>query len=178
MPDDSIAMRPRVFIFSLGIFAVLLAGCASTPAPRVPLDDLPPSQVDLATRNLRVFNAAWSLVADKHFDPKLQGVDWTAAAKKYGPEAAAATDKKSLYAAINRMMDLLKDSHTHALSPEQAEERQTQVRARTGLNMTRLEGRWAVAEVVPGSPAETAGVRPGWIVRARNGVALGERNDF
>ena len=158
--------------------ALLVAGCVSTPAPRVPLDDLPPSQVDLATRNLRVFNSAWSLVADKHFDPKLQGVDWPAAAAKFGPEAAAATDKKSLYAAINRMLDLLKDSHTHALTPEQAEERQTQLRARTGFNMTRFDGRWAVAEVVPGSPAEAAGVRPGWIVRARNGISLAERNDF
>jgi len=160
------------------VLSIFLAGCVSTPAPRVPLDDLPPSQVDLATRNLRVFNAVWSLVADKHYDPKLQGVDWPAAAKKFGPEAAAAADKKSLYAAINRMLDLLKDSHTRALNPEQAEERQTQIRARTGFNMTKLDGRWAVAEVLPGSPAETAGVRPGWIVVKRNGTTLGERNDF
>ena len=97
--------------------ALFLVGCVSTPAPKVSIDDLPPSQVDLATRNLRVFNAAWSLVMDKHFDPKLQGVDWPAAAKQFGPEAATAADKKSLYTAINRMLDLLKDSHTHALTP-------------------------------------------------------------
>lgn len=171
-----IGSRPRL-VTGLAL-ALLLAGCVSTPAPRVPLDDLPPSQVDLATRNLRVFNAAWSLVADRHYDPKLQGVDWVAAAKKFGPEAAAATDKKSLYAAINRMLDLLKDSHTRALNPEQANERQTQVRARTGFNMTKLDGHWAVAEVLPGSPAEAAGVRPGWLVLSRNGTRLGERNDF
>jgi carboxyl-terminal processing protease len=156
----------------------LLAGCVSTPAPKVAIDDLPPSQVDLATRNLRVFNAAWSLVMDRHYDPKLQGVDWPAAAKQFGPEAAAAPDKKALYAVINRMVDLLKDSHTHALTPEQASERHTQVRARTGFNMTRLDGRWAVAEVVPGSPAEAAGVRAGWLVLSRNGTPLAERNDF
>ena len=142
------------------------------------LDNLPPSQVDLATRNLRVFNAAWSLVADRHYDPKLNGVDWPAAGVKFGPQAAAATDKKTLYAAINEMLDLLHDSHTHALTPEQAMERQTQQRARTGINLTRLDGRWAVAELVPGSPAEQAGVQRGWLVVARNGTSLGERPDF
>ncbi len=156
----------------------LLAGCVSTPPPRVPLADLPPSQVDRATRNLRVFDAAWSLVADHHYDPKLQGVDWPAAGVKYGKEAAAATDKKSLYATINTMLGLLQDSHTHALTPEQATEHHTQVRERTGFNMERIDGRWAVAEVLPGSPAEAGGVTPGWLVLARNGVPLGDRSDF
>jgi carboxyl-terminal processing protease len=31
---------------------------------------------------------------------------------------------------------------------------------------------------LPGSPAETSGVRPGWIVVARNGTPLAERTDF
>ncbi len=157
---------------------LLLAGCVSTPAPRVPLDDIPPSQLDRATRNLRVFKAAWSLVADHHYDPKWHGVDWRAAAATFGPEAAAAADKKALYGVINRMTDLLSDSHTRALTPEQAEERQTQMRARIGFNLTRFDGRWAVAEILPGSPAEAAGVRPGWIVQKRNHLPLGERNDF
>ena len=158
--------------------ALLAAGCATTPAPRVPLADLPPSQVDQATRNLRVFDRAWGLVADRHYDPKLQGIDWPAAGAKFGPQAAAATDKKSLYAAINAMLDLLKDSHTHALTPEQATEHHTNLRARTGFKMQRLDGRWAVAEVLPGSPAEEGGVKTGWLVVARNGVALGARPDF
>jgi carboxyl-terminal processing protease len=160
------------------LVALLLAGCVSTPAPRVPLDHLPPSQVDLATRNLRVFSAVWSLVADKHFDAKLGGVDWRGAAATFGPRAAAATDKKALYAVINEMLEPLHDSHTHALTPEQATDRHTQVLARTGFNMTRFDGRWAVAEVLPGSPAEAGGVRRGWIVVARNGQKLGARNDF
>lgn len=158
--------------------AWLFAGCVSTPAPRVSLDDLPPSQVDRATRNLRVFDRAWSLVADHHYDPKLQGVDWQAAGVKFGQEAAAAADKDSLYAALNGMLGLLKDSHTHALTPGEATERHAHVRARTGFNMQRLDGRWAVAEVLPGSPAEEGGVKAGWLVLSRNRVPLGERPDF
>lgn len=160
------------------LVALLAAGCVTTPAPHVPLDALPPSQVDRATRNMRVFDRAWSLVTDRHYDPKLQGVDWPAAAAAFGPQAAAATDKTSLYAAINGMLALLKDSHTHALTPEQATERSTRIRARTGFNMTRIDGRWAVAEVLPGSPAEAGGVKTGWLALARNGEKIGERTDF
>ena len=127
---------------------------------------------------MRVFERVWSLVKDAHFDPKLQGVNWDAAGVKYGAEAAAALDDKALYASLNAMVGLLKDSHTHALPPTQAEERHTQVRARTGFNMTRLEGSWAVNELLPGSPAEAAGVKTGWLVVTRNGETLGERTDF
>ncbi len=160
------------------IVAVLLGGCALTPAPRIDLGGLPATQEERAKENLRVFDRVWSLVQDAHYDVKLQGVDWQAAGLKYGAEAAAATDEKSLYAALNDMVGLLKDSHTHALTPAQAEERRTQVRPRTGFNMTRAEGRWVVNELLPGSPAENAGVKPGWIVVSRNGEPLGERNDF
>ena len=164
-------------------FAVLaacfaLAGCVSTPAPRITIAGLPAAQETRARENVRVFERVWSLVKDAHYDSKLQGVDWEAAGLKYGAEAVTATDDKALYASLNAMVDLLKDSHTHALSPQQANERHTEVRPRTGFNMTRAEGRWLVSELVPDSPAETAGVKPGWIVVARNGEPLGERNDF
>lgn len=159
-----------------GLF--LLAGCVSTPAPRVPVAQLAPAQQARAAQNLRVFSAVWSLVADDHYDPKLAGVDWRAAGEKFGREAAAAEDAKSLYASVNAMTELLKDSHTRALTPEQAEERRTQVRARIGINLGRLDGRWIVAEVLPGSPAQAAGVRPGWLVQKRSGATLGDRHDF
>ncbi len=169
--------KPRYALTGL-VAALLLAGCVSTPAPRIALDALPPAQIERATHNLRVFDSVWSLVADRHFDPKLNGVDWVAAGQKFGPLAAAATDDQALYAVLNDLLAPLHDSHTHALTPEQANERHTQLRARTGFALTRLDGRWAVSEVLPGSPAEFGGVQVGWIVVARNGAPLGERNEF
>jgi len=76
------------------------------------------------------------------------------------------------------MLAPLKDSHTHALAPAQATERRTRVRARTGFGLARIEDRWVVTEVLPGSPAERAGVQPGWIVEKRNGAPIGPRTDF
>ncbi len=162
---------------ALAVVALGVSGCTTTPAPRVSLAAVPVEQRARAEGNVRVFDRVWRLVADGHYDPKLHGVDWPAAGLKYGAEAAAAADDQALYAALGAMVGLLKDSHTHALSPTQAKERRTQTRARTGFYMTRVEGRWIVSELVAGSPAELAGVKTGWVVVARNGTAFGERSE-
>jgi len=162
---------------ALAVVALGVSGCATTPAPRVSLAAVPVEQRARAEGNVRVFDRVWGLVADWHYDPKLHGVDWPAAGLKYGAEAAAAADDQALYAALGAMVGLLKDSHTHALSPTQTKERRTQTRARTGFYMTRVEGRWIVSELVAGSPAELAGVKTGWVVVARNGTAFGERSE-
>ncbi len=162
---------------ALAVVALALSGCTTTPAPRVSLAAVPVEQRARAEGNVRVFDRVWGLVADWHYDPKLQGVDWPAAGLKYGAEAAAAVDDQALYASLSAMVGLLKDSHTHALSPTQTKERRMQTRARTGFYMTRVEGRWIVSELVAGSPAELAGVKTGWVVVARNGTAFGERSE-
>ena len=171
------AARRRIGAMGLAFALAWLAGCTTTPAPRVSLAAVPVEQRARAEGNVRVFDRVWGLVADWHYDPKLQGVDWPAAGLKYGAAAAAAADDQALYAALGAMVGLLKDSHTHALSPTQTKERRTQTRARTGFYMTRVEGRWIVSELVAGSPAELAGVKTGWVVVARNGTAFGERSE-
>jgi carboxyl-terminal processing protease len=162
------------------LLLVLLAfaGCATRPPVRVPIAELPAAQQTQARENLRVFEAVWDLVNRKHYDPKLHGLDWAAAAREFAPRAAAAADPTALYAVLNAMLAPLRDSHTHAIAPTAAAERKTQVRARTGFNLLRLEDRWVVNEVLPLSPAAEAGVQPGWLVIARNGVPLGARLDF
>ena len=171
------AARRRIGAMGLAFALAWLAGCTTTPAPRVSLAAVPVEQRARAEGNVRVFDRVWGLVADWHYDPKLHGVDWPAAGLKYGAEAAAAADDQALYASLGAMVGLLKDSHTHALSPTQTKERRTQTRARTGFYMTRVEGRWIVSELVAGSPAELAGVKTGWVVVARNGTAFGERSE-
>ncbi len=165
-----------------GVVFVLLvgAGCATLPPleTRPALTNLAPAARARAEGNLAVFNAVWDLVNRKHFDARHNGVDWPAAAATHAPRAAVAEGPRELYAAINAMLEPLRDSHTRALTPEQAEERRTRVRARTGFNLLRVEGHWVVGDVLPGSPAEEVGVRLGWLVLARNGEPLGERLDF
>lgn len=163
---------------ALLLAAVVFSGCVTRPQATVSLAAIPAAQRDRAQRNLAVFNTVWDLVNRKHYLPKTDGVDWEKVAAEFGPAAAAAPDEASLYAVLNEMLDRLRDSHTHALTPAQALERQTRERARTGFSMTRVEHRWVVADVVAGSPAAGAGVSPGWIVERLNGQPLGDRPDF
>ena len=170
--------RRTVFVFGwMGLLA-FATGCATAPRMQVLVAQLPAEQQSRAAENLEIFNKAWDLVNRKHYDPKLRGVDWEEAAARFAPAAAVAPDQRTLYRALNGMMALLRDSHTRALPPVQVEERRTQVRARTGFNMVRIEARWVVMEVLPESPAEAAGIKPGWIVETLNGEPWGLRSDY
>lgn len=173
--------RPRfetALLFVLALALGLFSGCATYPQARVSVAQFPPEQRARAEQNLAVFNRVWDLVNRKHFEPKTRGVDWEKSGALYGPKAAAAPDEAALYEVLNAMLEPLHDSHTHALTPEQAAVRRTHERARTGFAMTYVDRRWVVSDVLPESPASRAGVQIGWIVVARNGLPLGERPDF
>lgn len=69
--------------------------------------------------NARVFDRAWSIVADRYWDRSMGGNDWDAIRDRFYPQALAAKDEKQLYAVVNRMLDQLDDSHVYATSPGQ-----------------------------------------------------------
>jgi len=170
----------RVFHVALAVACTLAGGgCALAPVSRFTRPEFAvAAESPRAIRNAEVFERVWRLVAERHHDPALGGVDWTAAGRTHGPAAVAAADDETLYRELNAMLEPLKDSHTRAVSPARASERRSRTRVRTGFAMERLEGRWIVNEVLPASPAEQDGIRPGWVVVARDGRPLGEEIDF
>jgi carboxyl-terminal processing protease len=155
---------------------LLLAGCVTpvSPAPRASLVGLTADQAVRAERNLRLFDSVWFTLDRKYYDPSFHGVDWRAAAVTYGPKATAAPDEAALYGAVNGMLEGLGDGHTRAFTSAETKDYHAQTREMTGFRLLRVDRRWVVYEVLPGSPAEAAGVQPGWIVLARDGEVLGE----
>lgn len=125
--------------------------------------------------NLSVFDSVWELVDRKYYDPKFHGIDWLATAEVYRPKAAAAASDETLNKAINAMLALLKDHHTQLWTADQMRRLLTQKHVFTGMNLILIEKRWVVRELVPGSPAEAAGVKPGWILLTRNGQPFNAR---
>lgn len=167
----------RTLRFQLTFLALVAAlcggGCATRKTP-------PPAPVAMSAKertdhNLRVFDRAWELVNKRFFDEKFRGVDWAAMRPRYRPEAAAAPDEDALYAVLNRMLGELKESHNYAMSPQRRFEVFARQQARVGLRFQRVDERWVVTEVSSGSPAETAGVNPGWLVKARDGIAFDQQ---
>lgn len=163
-------------LFRLALCALLLAGgfalpgCATTPTEFRERPTL--SAEARAAHNAKVFDRAWDLVDKKYFDASFRGKDWPALRRQYRPEALAAADDTKLYAVINRLLAELRESHLVALPPRQAHEFRTHHRAAVGMRWRVVEGRRVVTEVVPGSPAERAGVQVGWLPLARDGVPL------
>lgn len=156
--------------------AALLAGCATAPT-----EYREPPALSAASRralNERVFDRAWSLVNRHYFDPRFRGVDWAAARDRYREQAIAASDEATLYGVLNQMCGELKESHLTALSPRRAHEWSTEHRAAVGIRWQLAEGKRVVSDVLPGSPADLAGVKIGWIALSRNDTPLREGDPF
>jgi carboxyl-terminal processing protease len=156
----------------VALTTLVLTGCATVPTAYVEPPPLAPAA--RTAQNLKVFDRAWDLVNRKFFDAKFRGVDWAAMRARYRPQAAQAPDTDQLYTIINTMLEELKESHVGAQTPREAFEDQAKQRARIGIALARVEGRWMVTEVMPGSPAEAGGVRRGWLVVASGGKPFDE----
>lgn len=169
------------------VAALLLAACAqlptrpaSGPIVDVPLDVAAPAAQALspvfATAAARRETVArvWSLIDERFYDPRFNGVDWSALREPFLARAESATSDTELYAALKAMARTLRDSHTQVLTPREAVDRRRFMATRVGLNLGWIEGRLAVLEVEADSPAAAAGLRPGDVIRAVNDTHFDE----
>jgi C-terminal processing protease CtpA/Prc len=160
---------------------VCLTGCV------VPLSQAPrePIYVDAEARvdaQQAVLKQAWKLVDSKFYAADYNGADWATAYDRYAPRAGEAIGTTALYEVVNEMLAELEDAHTGAMTPQESWEDFMAARAFVGINLERIDDHWVVVDLRPGSAAEEAGVKVGWIAQARDGEALKEdgfsfRND-
>ena len=69
---------------------------------------------------LEVQQRAWQIVADRHYDPSLNGVDWQAVREKYRLPVIAAKSDAEMYLALKAMVRELRDSHTRIVTPRES----------------------------------------------------------
>lgn len=109
------------------------------------------------------------------------GARWVFLTRFAAAEAAASgqlTRTQLAYAAIRGMTDSFNDSHTGFLTPEQNDERRQRQRGQagfTGVGVVLLpkDDRFYVWTVIPGGPAEAAGVHEFDRILKVNGIATG-----
>ncbi|MEC8320525.1 MAG: S41 family peptidase [Planctomycetota bacterium] len=125
------------------------------------------------------FDMVWELVDTRHFDPDHNGVDWVAVRQEYRPLVADTRSDRDLQVLLSRMLDELGQTH-FVIIPESVTPapRESEAEAGSdaneaddapGAGTTGLRLEWfgdepIVAEVDPGSEADAAGIRPGWLV--------------
>lgn len=151
--------------------AVGAAACGHAPSPAPP--SAPVAAYDSAV-GVATFDTAWRIVYTTHFDTTFNGVDWVALRDELRPRAEAAASTAALRDVINDMLGRLDQSH-FALIPEEVADtlnpsRDTAVvTGDVGFDVRLIGDDVLVTAVEPDSPADSGGVRAGWVV-----VTIGE----
>ncbi len=169
---------PRAgFPVLLGLLAAPLVAPSAAPAAAQTPAPIPPFSTELA---LQTMDSVWNRVANAHYDPDMGGLDWAAVRREVEPEVRGATSHSELRLILSGMVGRLGLSHFAIFGPETGAELEGAAApdagasggglAGPGLDLRLVEGRLTVTRVTEGSPAERAGVHPGWVVTEIDGV--------
>lgn len=125
-----------------------------------------------------VFDAVWSAIGDNYYDPDFGGKDWEAIGARYRDRLASVDDGAAFDALLREMLAELGDSHFSIASPVYNELLPTAWQGgESGLAVAIVKGEALVVRVVPGSPADLAGVRAGFRIVSVNGDSVAELKD-
>jgi carboxyl-terminal processing protease len=125
-----------------------------------------------AAERAAILEAAWQTVNEKYFDPTFGGKDWQAIGDEYRQKLATVQDAKTFWLQVlNPMLFELGVSHLAALPPEMASEldHMTFATGSLGMDVRLLDEKAVVTQVVEGSPADKAGLRPGFAITSVDG---------
>ncbi|GAB4367622.1 MAG: S41 family peptidase [Bryobacter sp.] len=114
---------------------------------------------------LATYEQTWATIRDKHFDKDLGGLDWAAVGEEAKEAVRKAKNEDEVRTAIGKMLSKLGHSHVGLIPREAFEQMSNGTKGGTlGMELRMVEGKAVVWRVRKGSPAEQAGVKPGWIL--------------
>jgi len=173
--------RLALFALLLVALALPLAGGCSQMRQATGGSKLTERQREL---NLESFNYVSETLRTRNWDPTLGGVDWDSLHAALEPEVAQAKTMPEARQAMQRMTAALGQSHCAIMSadiyadlrPDAEDDAAEEAGAEAdgdgapGFDVRVIGGQALVTAVQEGSPAERAGVRPGWEI-----LEIGER---
>ena len=149
----------------------LLSLAEAAPAPLDAADD------GAHRADVQSFDQVWRTIHEKHWETRPGGQDWEALREELRPRVESAATRAEARAVIEELLERLGQSH-FAIIPGPAYEDLASDEGgegTTGLDVRVIDGRALVTSVDPGSTAERAGVRPGWIVDRVGDERMSER---
>ncbi len=150
-------------VFALaGLLAALLISASAARC------GLTPEQKKL---NLKSFDYVWTTIYEKHFDTTFGGIDWPAVRDELKPKVEAATDMDEVREVLRDMVGRLGLSHFGIIPADLYENidgppKKGDAGGESGIGARVADGRAIVVRVAAGSPADAAGIKPGWWIDA------------
>jgi len=153
-------MKPRIFVL-----IILLSGLQGFGAYQ-----------DKNEGYLGLFETIWKKVNETFFDLSFGGVDWEKVHDRYQPQIASAKNDEDFHALINKMLWELKVSHVAFIPPGffAALEPVVFAAGGIGVKVRMLDGQTVITSVDPESPAQKAGLRPGFIIQVIDGIPVAQ----
>jgi carboxyl-terminal processing protease len=151
---------------------MLTSAAAQTgPAPRPASGGAKASAADLRQET---FDVVWRTVKEKHFDPTLGGVDWDKVRERYAPRVSAVKSDGELYALLQQMLGELHQSHFRIIPPEAIIQSESKVPegGGVGIDIRFIDDQAVITRLQPGSSAERAGLRTGFIIKKVDGATV------
>jgi carboxyl-terminal processing protease len=127
----------------------------------------PQAQTSLSVKDRKdVFDYVWTVIHEKYYDTKTNGVDWKNVRHRYKERLASVQSDAQFYQLLQMMTGELHDAHTRVRDPYKRYLFDRLEAVSPGVTLQEVEGQVVIVRVIPGSPAAVAGVKPGMIVRA------------
>ena len=124
--------------------------------------------------HLKTFESVWKKVNKTFYDPTFGGLNWKDVHDRYLPLITAAENDEEFYGLVNKMLWELKVSHNNIVPPGSFALYEPLVFAEgsAGLDIRLLNGTAVIISVKPESPAHRAGLRPGYVIQAIDGISV------
>jgi carboxyl-terminal processing protease len=120
------------------------------------------------------FEIVWRTVKEKHFDPTFGGVDWDKIREQYAPRVRAVKSDGELYVLLQQMLGELHQSHFYIIPPEAIVQSQSKEPegGGIGIDIRFIDNQAVITRVEPGSKAESAGLRTGFVIKKVDNVTV------
>lgn len=159
---------------------------ARTPTPAPPIATIVPTPT-LAPlsreQRLQIFQQVWETVRDNYVYPDYNGLDWQAIREELQPKVAAAATPEEFYSIMREMIARLGDDHSRFESPQEVAAQLAEASGQLqyggiGVSVRTIDEGGLITRVVPGGPADQAGILTRDIIVAVNGIPFNDPDAF